>query len=275
MTNRKKSLLDVPAEVRVKIIHSVFEDGRDIVLSTKFIDPKDDKTPVVCVPKKGAEICVDAAITLTCRLLRSEAMPILLQHLNLIYHIDNRLCPATALCIKQIYLRNIRSATLIYNTLWVFDFSALPSLRSLRLECGEIIEGLPDALDMDMIEKAVENSDVETVIEQFKTAVGDYLRGSDEAMGPMLDNRDRGFSVAVVERLTVVDDDNDDLPDEDMVCRFFILITQLANLRQTMGIDWDTSAPLCGTQALLEKFRSILDNRNDARNSSATEQDDD
>ena len=186
-TAMSNSLFALPAELRVKIFRYLFvKTELSVTMCYKSGFEK-------CAPQASGLTSVDNGITLTCRLLRAEAMPILRQTISLLCSLEPVYNRPANLTVKSDYIKLIREAEFVFDGEdWDIPYHEMPSLELLRVECSGDGAAIHWEADHETYSELAKAGDVAGYIAKVQ-----YLAywDSSENVRKMLDNRDRGFTV--------------------------------------------------------------------------------
>ena len=185
--------LDFPREVRLRIYHYLFHDTEiSLAMHSDFGLAK-------CAPFESNSYSADDGITLVCRLVRAEAMPVLRRSISLYCEINNSTCTREGtLVVKSEYFKLIREAHIVLGDVGChIPYHEMKSLEVLRLECDKewlvlwwhpkLQDYVQWAKDSDLVKYV--DSVKQTILEKWSN---DKLRG-------MLSNPRRGFRIEWVE----------------------------------------------------------------------------
>lgn len=196
----KNSLLGIPAELRVRIYRHVFHNADNSIIrvrmSSDFPDALDeDHHRDVCKPSDASSTSVDAGITIACKVLREESMPLVKEALSLHAVLASDFDGPGTFPVKAQYLTSIRHAHVLFASAdWSIPYKELTSLEVLRLEYCEIDSPLRLFVGIKTFESWAAASDVDSVVEAVKKEARS-MNFSHEDMQTMLENKSRGFRI--------------------------------------------------------------------------------
>ena len=197
MSPSKKSLLDLPAEIRVRIYQCLFQIKDPTIRLHMLMDcaslAEDETAKDVFVPFGPNRTNVDEGVTLTCKLLREESMPLLRRSINLFCYIKKQYHGPISLNIRAQYLKCIRRVHLLHmGDVGMLPFHDLTSLEVIRFNCDA---DLPVLLEVSLhtFSGWAISSDIKSLVTAIKDDSKACFRG--EEWDALLQNEARGFRI--------------------------------------------------------------------------------
>ena len=198
-TTEHLSLLGLPAELRVRIYRHLFQDSDTttirLTMTTELSDEDNDVHTDFCKPTEANRTSIDTGITLICRLLREESLPVLQEKLTLSCILDANFQGPGRFNIKPQYIQSIRKAEFLFcGDRWAIPYRDLTSLEEIYFEYWGGDVPLDLAVGIDTLFEWATAWDVEKLVAAVKRAAW-LTNFSYAGMDADLSNADRGFKI--------------------------------------------------------------------------------